>query len=61
MKYISISLRIFNVYCQSGSSEMIICQPAYVCMSFNLEHSSTTLELPSLSLKSEENGRLWLR
>ena len=33
------------------------CQAVYIHMSFNLEHSSTTLELPGLSLKSEENGR----
>lgn len=36
---------------------MIICQVCYIYLTCNLERSRATLELPTFSLMSEENGR----
>lgn len=55
----SVSI-VFSIADQSGGSEMIsICKISYVYMACHLKHSSTTAELPVLSLMLEENG-CWL-
>lgn len=52
---LSIVLTVGN---QSWSSEMItFCQVQYVYMTCHLGDSFTTLELPTLSVMSKENGR----
>lgn len=51
---------VFSVADQFGSSEMImICQIPHVYTACSLQHSSTTVELPTSSVMSKENGR-WM-
>ena len=48
---------VFSVGDQSGRSETItICQIPCVGTACNLEHRSTSAELPALSVTSEKNG-----